>query len=104
MIAQTETIEKESGNDTRLGQRWAFALASLALGIASFVHLFGMEKALLAIAFGVLALRPPVARLRNGWARLGIVLGGLSIAAIATGLAFYHGELAALVEHLTRLG
>ena len=34
-----------------------FAIASLAIGIASFISLAGMEKAILAIVFGALALK-----------------------------------------------
>lgn len=34
-----------------------FAIASLVLGIFQFVHIFNAEKAILAIIFGVLALK-----------------------------------------------
>jgi hypothetical protein len=86
-----------------LGQKYAFALASLLLGIASFVHVLGIEKAILAIVFGVLAMRPPVARLHKHWAKTGIVLGGVMIFSVLFALFFFHEELLGLVAQLIRL-
>ena len=61
-----------------------FAIASLVLGIVSFISLAGMEKAIIAIAFGVLALK----RLEGNdqlsgknFAKAGIILSILSIIA-----------------------
>ena len=34
-----------------------FAIASLVVGVVSFVQIFNMEKAIVAIVFGILALR-----------------------------------------------
>ncbi len=87
-----------------LGQKYAFATASLVLGIASFVHFLGLEKALLAIAFGVLALRSPAARLRRRWAIAGIALGCTMVVILLFAIVFYHQELAALIEHLKKFG
>ncbi len=64
------------------GRKYAFATASLLLGIASFVQLFGLEKGILAIIFGVLALKAqplPVLTGRRTWARTGVVLGAVQI-------------------------
>ena len=61
-----------------LGQKYAFATASLILGIACYVNVLGLEKAALAIAFAVLALRPnpgPSLREHRWWAKAGLVLG-----------------------------
>ena len=61
-----------------LGQKYAFATASLVTGIVSYVSLLGLEKALLAIVFAWLALRPspaPVLGQHRGWAKTGLVLG-----------------------------
>jgi len=102
MTSTTHTLQHP--HDDRLGQRWAFAVASLALGVMSFVSLLGLEKAVLAILFGALALRPPVARPRDGYARAGIALGGLAIVALIVAVTLFSSELTALVEHLTRLG
>jgi len=61
-----------------------FAIASLVIGIISFISLGGMEKAIVAIIFGVLALKRMQ---RSGEARgkrlaeAGIMLGIFSIIA-----------------------
>lgn len=83
-----------------LGQKTAFAFASLLLGIASFLHLLGVEKAFLAIAFGVWAVRPPRLRLRMGWARAGIVLGCLMIIALLVVIIAYHGQVAEVLNRI----
>ena len=44
-------------NANVLGQKYAFATASLIMGIACYVNLLGLEKAALAILFAWLALR-----------------------------------------------
>jgi len=65
-----------------LGQKYAFATASLLLGIVSFIALLGMEKAILAIIFGWLALRsspPPSLNLHRHWGKVGIGLGTVHI-------------------------
>lgn len=52
------------------------AAAALAMGALSFVHLFGIEKASLAVAFGVLALRDPeITPLGRKLAKTAIVAG-----------------------------
>lgn len=72
-------------------KRNAFALASLVLGIFSFLNLAGFEKPLLAIAFGLLALRElardPTQRGR-GLAIAGIALGAIGLIAAAYALHF----------------
>jgi len=60
-----------------LGQKYAFATVSLVLGIFCFVNLLGLEKPILAIVFGWLALRAtPEPKLKEHriWAQVGIVL------------------------------
>lgn len=86
------------------GQKYAFATASLLMGIVSFTSLLGVEKALLAILFGWLALRPPGARLRRGWAIAGIALGALMIIAVAVVVIVKLDELTRLVEYLQKFG
>ncbi|MBN3039380.1 MAG: DUF4190 domain-containing protein [Candidatus Omnitrophica bacterium] len=75
-------------NDRRLND---FAIAAFVLGIISFVQIFGMEKAIAAIVFGILALRQ-IARPDNqergeGLAAWAIVLG--AIYAIIAGIALF---------------
>ena len=51
----------ESNHETQapiiLGQKYAYATISLVLGLACFINLAGLEKALLAVIFGWLALK-----------------------------------------------
>ena len=58
-----------------------FAVASLVLGIFQFVHIFNAEKAILAIIFGVLALKR-IAQTGAGGKKkavAGIILGVIGI-------------------------
>jgi len=59
-----------------------FAIASLVMGIVSFVQIFGMEKAIVAVVFGVLALKR-ISREETlqgkKLAYAGIILGALAI-------------------------
>ena len=59
-----------------------FAVASLAVGAASFITLFGVEKPLLAIIFGLLALKKIIKEgdLRGKWmAVTGTILGSIAL-------------------------
>ena len=47
----------ETNQHVILGQKYAYATASLLLGISCFVSLIGLEKAILAIIFARLALK-----------------------------------------------
>jgi hypothetical protein len=68
-----------------------FAIASLTMGIISFIQIAGMEKAIAAIVFGVLALKgiaAPENRERGeGLAAAAIVLGVIYI--IVAGIALF---------------
>jgi hypothetical protein len=77
----------ETNNMTVLGQKYAFATISLVLGISCFVNLLGLEKAILAIVFGWMALRadpPPALVTHRLWAKAGIVLGILPLVLLPT--------------------
>lgn len=69
------------------GPRSEFAIASLTFGLLSFVNLGGIEKAIAAIVFGILALKRIAAPQNNergeGLAAAGIVLGVISAILIA---------------------
>ncbi|MDI9623419.1 MAG: DUF4190 domain-containing protein [Methanothermobacter sp.] len=54
-----------------------FAIASIAIGICAFIQLLGAEKAILAIIFGILALREIKEKELNGkyLAIAGIIIG-----------------------------
>jgi hypothetical protein len=93
-----------ASSDLVIGQKLAYAAASLAMGLCAFVSLLGMEKAILAIIFGVLALRNGTARLpaRLGLARFGVVLGILQIVLVLAMLLVFHDQVLRFFEHLER--
>jgi len=99
-------VSSANENDV-LGQKYAFATASLLLGLACYVNLLGMEKGLLAILFGWMALRasPPPALTsgRRAWAKVGVALGSLLVILVPTVLVVFHGRMAALLEAISRL-
>jgi hypothetical protein len=89
-----------------LGQKYAYATASLLLGIASFVNLLSLEKALLAILFAWMALRhspPPSLTRRRGWARLGLALGLLMFVFVPTLLIVFSDRVRELIAALEKL-
>lgn len=61
-----------------------FAIASLVMGIFSFVRIFNVEKGLLAVIFGILALKKLSTDTQlqgKNFAVIGIILGILSVIA-----------------------
>jgi hypothetical protein len=89
-----------------LGQKYAYATISLILGLACFINLAGMEKAILAIVFGWLALKatpPPALRERRLWARTGLVLGSLVLAVVPTLIILNFDRLRLMIETLQKL-
>jgi hypothetical protein len=88
-----------------LGQKYAFATISLILGIACYINLAGMEKAILAIIFGWMALKstPPMLKQRRVWAKTGIALGIVILAVIPTIIILNFDRLRLLVEALSKL-
>ena len=97
-------------NQTResliLGQKYAFATASLILGIFSFVNLLGLEKPILAIIFGFLALRstpaPPLTEHRV-WAKAGVTLGTIVLIVIPTLIILNLHRLREFIDVLSKL-
>lgn len=101
-----KTYEPQAGAGTALGQKYAFATVALVLGIASFVNFLGMEKAILAIIFARLALKPgppPELIERRVWAKTGLILGALQIVLIITVLALNYDRIPALLDALMKL-
>jgi hypothetical protein len=89
-----------------LGQKYAYATASLLLGIASFVNLLSLEKALLAIVFAWLALKSspaPSLTQRRSWARCGLFLGLLMVVTVPVVLILFAERLHELITALQRL-
>jgi len=89
-----------------LGQKYAFATVSLVLGIFCFVNLLGLEKPILAIIFGWLALRTvPEPRLTQHriWAKVGVVLGAIVLVLLPVLIIINFDRLREFVEVLSRL-
>ena len=94
-------------NANVLGQKYAFATASLIMGIASYVNLLGLEKAALAILFAWLALRTkpaPALGEHRGWAQAGLVLGASLWIMTPAMLVWKWDSLIELVRKLQELG
>ena len=66
------------------------AIAALTMGVLSFVHLFGVEKAGMAVAFGVMALKDPAISARGQSLAKAAVVAGLAYLLILTGVFLYH--------------
>ena len=97
---------QESQAHVVLGQKYAYSTISLVLGLACFINLAGLEKALLAVIFGWLALKStpaPVLKARRVWAQTGLVLGTLMLILVPTIILLNLDRLRVLVEVLTKL-
>jgi MFS family permease len=89
-----------------LGQKYAYATASLLLGIACFVNLLGLERALLAIVFAWLALKSkPEPRLqdRRRWGQVGLALGIAMCIMVPTVLLLFFDRVRDVVAALEKL-
>jgi hypothetical protein len=96
----------ESQAHSVLGQKYAYATISLILGIVCFINLAGLEKAILAVVFGWMALKstpPPVLRSRRVWAQTGLVLGSLVLIVVPTIILLNLDRLRVIVEALMKL-
>jgi hypothetical protein len=99
-------LENQTKEPLILGQKYAFATASLILGIFSFVNLLGLEKPILAIIFGWLALRtkpaPPLTAHR-GWAKAGVTLGTIVLIVVPALIILNFDRLREFVDILSKL-
>ena len=98
--------EIEAKESWILGQKYAFATASLILGICSFVNLLGLEKPILAIVFGWLALRAnpaPALKLHRMWAKAGVGLGVLVLVVVPVLIIVNFNELREIIQLLSKL-
>ena len=89
-----------------LGQKYAYATISLILGLACFINLAGLEKALLSVIFGWLALKStpaPALKARRLWAKTGVVLGTLVLIVIPTIIILNLDRLRVIVEAMMKL-
>ena len=98
--------EIEAKESWVLGQKYAFATVSLILGICSFVNLLGLEKPILAIVFGWLALRAnpaPALKLHRMWAKTGLVLGILVLVIVPIIIIVNFDEVREIIQLLSKL-
>ena len=98
--------ENQTKESLILGQKYAFATASLILGICSFVNLLGLEKPILAIVFGWLALRTkPAPQLiaHRVWAKAGVTLGVIILIVVPTLIILNFDRLREFVDVLSKL-
>lgn len=98
--------EIETKESLILGQKYAFATASLILGISCFVNLLGLEKAILAIIFSWLALRTtpePALREHRVWAKVGLILGILPLIILPIIIILNFDHLREIVECVSKL-
>jgi hypothetical protein len=89
-----------------VGQKYAFATVSLVLGIFCFINLLGLEKPILAIVFGWLALREqpePKLTQHRIWAKVGVVLGAIILVVVPLIIIINFDRLHEFVEILSRL-
>jgi len=89
-----------------LGQKYAYATASLILGIVCFINLAGMEKAALAVIFAWLALKSnpvPVLKERRTWAKAGLVLGTLVLILVPTVIFVFFNRLSEVIEVFSKM-
>ena len=99
-------VNNQTRDSLILGQKYAFATASLILGICSFVNLLGLEKPILAIIFGYLALRttpaPPLKEHRV-WAKAGVTLGTIVLIVVPTLIILNLHRLREFIDVLSKL-
>ena len=89
-----------------LGQKYAFATASLILGICSFVNLLGLEKPILAVVFGWLALRAepgPLLKEHRVWAKTGVTLGTIILIVVPVIIILNFHRLKEFIDILSKL-
>jgi hypothetical protein len=97
---------RESQAPIVLGQKYAYATISLILGLACFINLAGLEKAMLAVIFGWLALKStpaPALKARRVWAKTGFVMGALMLIVVPTIIILNLDRLRVIVEVLMKL-
>lgn len=77
------------------------AFISLLLGVLSFIHLFGIEKAAMAVIFGTIALKEGIEDKKSGYmAKAGIFLGLIYLVALTIVSIKYFPEMFKLIEGL----
>jgi hypothetical protein len=97
---------QESTSHVVVGQKYAYATASLIMGIVCFVNLAGLEKAVLAVVFAWLALKAdPGPQLidRRRWAKIGAAMGLFVIIFIPTLVLLNLDRMRIIIEAFEKL-
>lgn len=87
-----------------IGQKYAYATVALVLGIACFTSILGLEKAILAIIFGWLALRDgPGPRLADhrGRAKAGLILAAIVLVTVPTVLLLNLDRIRTIIDAIS---
>ena len=86
------------------GRRAGFGIAALMLGCVSFLSLLGLEKALLAIVLGGLAMRgAPQGNLAKRLGIAGMILGILFVITLIVVVLVFHDKVMILIRALEDL-
>lgn len=101
-------IEQQSRDSANLayatGRRDGLGIAALTLGIVTYLSLLGVEKAVLAIVLGVLAIRGgQPGSVAQKFGRTSIVLGVLFIVTLIVVMICYWDKVAELFALLQKL-
>jgi hypothetical protein len=87
------------------GQRRGLAIAALAVSLIAFINLANIEKSLLAIVLGVLAIRGATKdESAYRWGRIAIFIAIVTIILVVTLFVVYYSTLVDIVRLLHTLG
>ncbi len=104
-MAETNSSTMPADAAYEAGRRAGLATGALALSIAAFINLLGLEKSLLAIVLAAMALRGgEVGTKLRGFARAAIVIAAVHVVTVVTVVAVFHERLAELIRLLRQLG
>ncbi len=89
-----------------VGQKYAYATASLLVGIICYVNILGIERGTLAIIFAILALKSvpqPKLEKRRAWAIAGLILGILIFILVPGIIIFKFDKVQEIIRALNSL-
>jgi hypothetical protein len=103
MTTSAETVQKTT-EAYDAGRRVGFGVSAVALALVTFLSVLGAEKAILAIALGILAVRGPNAgTLSRQLGRAAIVLGTVFLLTVAVVLVMFWDQAVEFVRLLQQL-
>jgi len=95
-------LENMYFKENQMLKKYPLAVTSLIIGLLSFLHLFGLEKAILAIVLGGLALKAVPAAEEKGkrYAYAGVALGSLYVIVLVVFMAIKGPDMLNLIGKL----